>query len=120
MLRTRLPGSPCSKRCQPLSARHNSRRVSSLLNALRSWNTTDSSSMAAGTALVAHESHPGTPLSVTDSTDVAGTGQGGAPWNLAQSLNVSGDRGVGKAWFNPAAFSLPRAGTFGNAGLGII
>src|SRR6185369_7341628 len=47
----------------------------------------------------------GTPLSVTDGTDVAGTGQAGAPWNLAGSLDVSGERGVGKAWFNPAGFS---------------
>ena len=62
----------------------------------------------------------GSPLSVTDATDVAGTGQGGAPWNLVGNIDVTGDRGVGKAWFNPAAFALPRAGTFGNAGLGII
>ena len=62
----------------------------------------------------------GTPLSVTDATDVAGTGQGGAPWNLVGDIGVSGDRGVGKQWFNPRAFALPQAGTFGNAGLGII
>jgi hypothetical protein len=35
-------------------------------------------------------------------------------------IGVSGERGVGKQWFNPKAFALPQAGTFGNAGLGII
>ena len=62
----------------------------------------------------------GTPLSVTDATDVAGTGQGGAPWNLVGDIGIAGERGVGKQWFNPKAFALPQAGTFGNAGLGII
>src|SRR5262249_20199040 len=36
----------------------------------------------------------GSPLSVTDATDVAGTGQGNAPWNLAGDIGVSGERGV--------------------------
>jgi len=31
-----------------------------------------------------------------------------------------GDRGLDKRWFNTAAFTLPRAGTFGSAGLNII
>jgi hypothetical protein len=64
----------------------------------------------------------GSPLSVTDSTDVAGVGPGSAAqtWNLVASTSVTGDRGIGKLWFNPAAFAVPAAGTFGNAGLGII
>jgi hypothetical protein len=62
----------------------------------------------------------GNPLSVLDAVDVAGTGQGNAPWNLVGSLDVQGSRGVGKPWFNAAAFAQPKAGTFGNAGLGII
>lgn len=62
----------------------------------------------------------GFPLSVTDSNDMAGVGQGNQPWNLAGSLDVSGDRGVGKLWFSPTAFSQPAAGTFGSAGFGII
>lgn len=62
----------------------------------------------------------GNPLSVLDAVDVAGTGQGNAPWNLVGSPDVSGPRGINQLWFNPAAFALPKAGTFGNAGLGII
>jgi hypothetical protein len=62
----------------------------------------------------------GDPLSVLDSVDNAGTGQGNAPWNLVGSTAVTGPTGVGQPWFNPAAFAQPKAGTFGNAGLGII
>ena len=63
----------------------------------------------------------GNPLSMLDSVDVAGTGQGAAPWNLVGSLDPTGAHGaVGQPWFNSAAFALPTAGTFGYAGLGII
>ncbi len=63
----------------------------------------------------------GTLLSVTDSVDVAGVGvgSGNQPWDLVGSTAVS-DPGLGKAWFNPAAFARPALGTFGNAGLNII
>ena len=62
------------------------------------------------------------PLSVTDSTDIAGVGAGSGqqPWNLVGNPKLSGDRGVGKLWFNPDAFERPAPGTFGNAGLGIL
>ncbi len=64
----------------------------------------------------------GNPLSVVDATDTAGVGAGSAaqPWNVAGSLVAPGAMGVGQSWFNPAAFSVPRAGTFGNAGLFIL
>lgn len=64
----------------------------------------------------------GQPLSVVDSTDTAGVGPGSGsqPWNLVGDTNITGDRGIGKAWFNPAAFVRPAAGTFGNAGLNIL
>lgn len=63
----------------------------------------------------------GTLMSVTDSVDVAGAGTGSAAqtWNVVGSMAVS-DRGLGKAWFNPAAFARPRDGTFGNSGYNII
>lgn len=64
----------------------------------------------------------GEPLSVTDSTDTAGVGPGSGAqtWNLVGSTSVSGDRGLGQAWFNPSAFARPATGTFGNAGLAIL
>jgi outer membrane receptor protein involved in Fe transport len=64
----------------------------------------------------------GAPLSVVDATDTAGVGTGSAsqPWNVTGSTAVTGETGVGLPWFNAGAFSVPRAGTFGNAGLNII
>ena len=63
----------------------------------------------------------GTLLSVLDGVDVAGVGQGSGnqPWDVAGSLSVP-ERGLGLKWFNTSAFTLPRNGTFGNAGLNII
>lgn len=64
----------------------------------------------------------GTLLSVTDGVDIAGVGPGSAaqPWDVNGSIDVSGERGLGKPWFNAAAFSRPALGTFGNAGYNII
>lgn len=64
----------------------------------------------------------GNPLTVADATDVAGVGTGSAsqPWNLVGPVAATGETGVGRSWFNPAAFSVPRAGTFGSAGLNIL
>jgi hypothetical protein len=64
----------------------------------------------------------GSPLSVVDATDTAGVGTGSAaqPWNVSGSTTATGDTGVGRPWFNNAAFTVPRAGTFGNAGLNIL
>lgn len=64
----------------------------------------------------------GSPLSVVDSTDIAGIGPGSGsqPWNLVGDPKLSGDRGLGDLWFDPAAFSQPQPGTYGNAGLNIL
>ncbi len=64
----------------------------------------------------------GAPLSVLDATDTAGVGSGSAsqPWNVSGSTAATGATGVGQPWFNAAAFSVPRAGTFGNAPLNLL
>lgn len=69
----------------------------------------------------------GAPLSVFGTTDQAGigAGNGAQPYNLVGNPKVASPafsfaNSDSNYWFNPAAFSLPAAGTFGNAGKGII
>jgi hypothetical protein len=64
----------------------------------------------------------GSPLSVTDSTDIAGVGPGSAaaPWDLVGDATAPGERGLNNLWFNPSAFALPSAGRFGTAGINLL
>ena len=66
----------------------------------------------------------GTPLWVTESADLGGTGDTfSAPWNLSGdakggATNEQFSAGAGKDnnyWFDPTVFSKPAAGTFGNS-----
>jgi hypothetical protein len=68
------------------------------------------------------EFRSGDAQSVTSTIDTAGvgTGSGNQTWNLVGSTAYNGPTGVGDPWFNKAAFALPAAGKFGNAGLEIL
>jgi hypothetical protein len=66
----------------------------------------------------------GTPFSVLRTNDIAGVGDGafGQPFNLVgdphAGTNPTFSKGAGQdnnLWFNPAAFTAPQPGTFGNA-----
>ncbi len=66
----------------------------------------------------------GLPLSATTPTDNAGVGVGSAAqyWNVNGPLTPPGGQGFAPSvstkvyWFNPAAFTVPTPGTFGDAG----
>jgi hypothetical protein len=69
----------------------------------------------------------GAPLSVFGTVDQAGVGAGNGsqPWSVSGSPSVSNQafstsNADSNYWFNPKVFYLPAAGTFGNAGKGII
>jgi hypothetical protein len=69
----------------------------------------------------------GAALSVLGTVDQAGVGPGNGsqPWNVNGSPSISNQafsisNGDQNFFFNPAAFSLPAAGTFGDGGRGII
>jgi len=65
----------------------------------------------------------GEPLNVTISPDQAFSGTGNQRPNVVGSPTLSGGRGLDTElteWFNIAAFALPAAGTFGNAGRDVI
>ncbi len=69
----------------------------------------------------------GLAVAVLGTTDQAGVGSGNGaqPYNVVGNPNISNQvfsisNGDQNFWFNPAAFALPAAGTFGNGGRGII
>jgi hypothetical protein len=67
--------------------------------------------------------HTGMPLTI-NAPDVSGVGSraGSARPNLVAGQSLEGPKkaGLESSWFNPAAFQSPVAGTFGNAGVGIV
>jgi hypothetical protein len=65
----------------------------------------------------------GTPINVTTGSDIALSGTGSQRPNLVGDWRLSDNRSKSEliaTWFNPAAFQLPAAGTFGNAGRDIV
>jgi hypothetical protein len=60
----------------------------------------------------------GIPLNLAIASDKAGIGQTGQRPNVAGDW--AADAGTQYKWFNPAAFAVPTAGTFGNLGRNVI
>src|SRR5262249_29468077 len=71
-----------------------------------------------------YQQRSGSPLTVVAGTDVAVNGfasNGGSTQRPNQLLtNVYGDTNSLTNYLNPAAFSLPAAGTYGNLGVGTV
>jgi hypothetical protein len=67
--------------------------------------------------------HTGMPLTI-NAQDVSGVGSraGSARPDLVPGQRLQGPKNAGleSSWLNPAAFQSPVAGTFGNAGVGIV
>jgi len=62
------------------------------------------------------QAHSGSPLNIVIGTDVALNGFNGTQRPNQVLANVYGDRSSLTNYFNPAAFAVPAAGTYGNVG----
>jgi hypothetical protein len=64
--------------------------------------------------------HGGFPLTIKMSGDPSGTGARSFRANVIGTPNDPHDIGPGALFLDPSAYAVPTAGTFGNAGVGIV
>ncbi len=64
--------------------------------------------------------HGGFPLTIKTATDSSGTGQRSFRANVIGTPNDPHNIGPGALFLDPTAYASPTAGTFGNAGVGIV